>query len=277
MFKRCCLVGKFESFHKGHQELLKKAKEECKEVLVFSIRRFPDPIFSEKEREVIAQRFGFKILFLDFDSVRSLTPEDFFVFLKKNGCEKLFVGEDWRFGKDRKGDVKTAVDLGRKVGISVEVVKMVEENGERISTNRIKLLLQEGKIEKANELLGFNYFVLGKVVRGEGLGKKLGFPTVNVETGKKLWIKRGVYVVKMQVRGNVFEGVANYGTAPTVSRNKFLLEVHVPGKNVEVKEGEEVAVEFLKFLRKEKKFSSLEDLKEQLRRDVLSAMKSVNG
>ncbi|WP_163328878.1 riboflavin biosynthesis protein RibF [Desulfurobacterium thermolithotrophum] len=266
---KCCIVGKFESFHKGHQSLIKEAKEKCNEVFIISIKKWKDGIFSDKEREVLAEKFKVKLITFNFEEIKDLTPEEFFLKLKEAGCQKLFAGEDWKFGKGRAGNISTAQELGKKLGIEVKVLPIKKFNGKKIGTSEIRKLLQEGKISEANKLLGFNYFCLGKVKEGNKLGRKIGFPTLNIEPEKELLMPNGVYEVRVIVDSKNFKGIANLGKRPTVSSaGKKVLEVHVPDILLPELYGKELKIEFLKFLRPEKKFSSIEELKTQIKLDV---------
>jgi riboflavin kinase/FMN adenylyltransferase len=267
---KCCIVGKFESFHKGHQLLIEEARKRCKKVVVVSIRKWEKELFSEKERELLAKQFGVDLVHLDFKEIKDLSPEEFFVKLKDFGCKKLFAGEDWHFGKGRIGNPETAKILGKRIGIEVVIVPIRKEENRKIGTSIIKELLSSGKVEKANKLLGFNYFVIGKVKEGKKLGREIGFPTINVEYEKKIFLPYGVFEVVLKVDGKTYKGIANFGKKPTVEEGKNLetLEVHIPDENLPPLYGKEVKVEFLKFLRPEKKFSSIEELKKQIKLDV---------
>ncbi len=267
--KKCCIIGKFEAFHRGHQKLIEVAKEKCKKVEIISITGIKKTgIFSEEEKLLLAGQFGVKLKTVPFSKVKELSPEDFFKKLKGMGCLLVVVGADWRFGKGRSGSVETAIELGKKYGIQVVSVEPVEENGEKIGTERILKLLKGGGIEEANRLLGFNYFCLGKVVRGNRIGRRIGFPTLNVSCQKPPVLPYGVYEVKVFIDGRSFKGIANYGVKPTIGGGKPMVEVHVPEKNLPDLYGSSVKVEFVRFIRREKKFPSLEELKNQIKFDV---------
>jgi riboflavin kinase/FMN adenylyltransferase len=266
--KLCCTVGKFNSFHRGHQRLIDEARKRCKEILVISIRGKGEELFSEREREELARRFSVKLLNLSFDSIKELSPREFFSFLKELGCELLVVGKDWRFGKGRRAGVREAEEIGRELSIEVVPVEFERVKGEKVSTSRIVKLLKEGKVKEANELLGFPYFVIGRVERGREVGRKLGFPTVNLSFDRELPLRRGVYLVRLSFNGESYEGLANYGVRPTFSLSSPVLEVFVPGKELPPLYGREVKVEFLDFLRDERKFSGVEELKKQIKLDL---------
>ena len=268
MQKSCCTVGKFEAFHRGHRKLIERAKELCDRVKVISIRGKGEKLFTDEERREIAEDLGVELLDVPFSDVRNLSPREFFKRLKEWGCGVLVVGEDWRFGKERTGDIKTAEALGKEFGIEVITVPPETENGEKIGASRIRELLSKGNIEKANRLLGFPYFAVGVVVKGSSKGRKIGFPTVNVKPFKELPLPFGVYAVKLTFDGKTYRGVANYGRAPTLKNSEPVVEVFVPEVELPPLYGRNVKVEFLKFLRPEKRFSSVEELIYQIKLDV---------
>jgi len=264
----CCTVGKFNAFHIGHRKLIEEARKRCGNVKVISIRGKGIELLSDRERREVIRDLGVEVIDIPFSKVKDLSPEEFFKLLKEFGCSKLIVGKDWRFGRGRSAGVEEALRLGREFGIEVIPVDTVEFNGEKVGTSRIFYLLSQGNVEEANELLGFPFFVIGKVVEGRKLGRKIGFPTLNVDVGRELPLKRGVYVVRLSFDGKSFYGVANYGVRPTFGTLEPLLEVHVPEENLPSLYGKEVKVEFLKFLRPEISFSSVEELGKQIKLDV---------
>jgi len=270
---RCCTVGKFASFHEGHRALIERAKRECEEVLVVVIKR-GEQLFTEEERKEIAQKLGVSLIELPFERVKELSPEEFFRFLKELGCQKVVVGKEWRFGKGRSGTVETARKLGKALGIEVVAVEPIKRNGQKVSTSKIVELLKAGRVEEANSLLGFNYFAYGKVARGKKLGRRLGFPTLNLKLKKRLPLPFGVYAVKVKLNGKELYGLANFGLRPTVEERKEpVLEVHVPEVKLPELYGKRVKVEFLSFIRGEKRFNSLEDLTNQIKLDLKKLQK----
>jgi len=266
--KNCCTVGKFEAFHRGHRKLIDVAKSLCSSVKVISIRGKGETLFTGEEREEIAKGLGVELLNLPFSEVKDLTPEQFLGFLRELGCTVLVVGEDWKFGKNRSGDVEKAKEIGESLGIEVVTVPVEKFNGEKIGATRVRELLSKGEVEEANRLLGFNYFTLGKVVRGSSKGREIGFPTVNVRPFKELPLPFGVYAVNLVVDGTVYRGIANYGRAPTLKDSEPLIEVFVPGEDLPELYGKTVKVEFLKFFRPEKRFGSVEELVNQIKLDL---------
>lgn len=268
MQRVCCTVGKFNAFHRGHRKLIEEAKKRCDKVLVVSIRGKGIELFSERERQEIAKELGVELLNLPFERVRELSPEEFMEFLKSLGCNTLIVGKEWRFGKGRSAGVKEAQEIGRSLGIEVVPVEPVKEGGEKVGTSKIFELLKEGRVKEANELLGFPFFVVGRVVEGRKVGREIGFPTVNVELERELPLKRGVYAVRLKFDGKEYYGLANYGVRPTFGGSELTLEVFIPDETLPPLYGREVRVEFLDFIRPEKAFKTVEELKEQIKLDI---------
>ncbi len=271
-----CIVGKFESFHRGHQLLIKKAKLYKDEIKLISIW-LPikdvgyNPLFTIKEREELAKSFGTELITVEFEKVKDWSPEKFLQFLNKMGCKRIIAGEDWRFGKGKAGNIELAKTVAKSLGMEVIPVKPITIDGQKIGTSIIRKFLEEGNVKAANMLLGFNYFCTGSVEKGRGIGRKIGFPTINVKCTKALPIKNGVY--KVRIKTSKFEdlAIANYGIRPTFKGERCkVLEVHIPGKQVECFSCGEIRVEFLNFIRPEKTFESVEALKKQIEKDIKS-------
>jgi len=185
------------------------------------------------------------------------------------GLVTIYVGENWRFGKGRAGDINVLLSEAKKHGINVVSAQRINQNGEPISSTRIRGYLEEGRIEEANALLGYTYFAEGVVTPGKQLGGTIGFPTLNIVWEPDLRPRMGVYAVQVYgAKSTVpIPGVANYGLRPTVEKStEPRLEVHLLGA-CPFDRGDKLTVEWLSFLRPEMKFSSLEALKEQIGKD----------
>ena len=180
----------------------------------------------------------------------------------------VYVGENFRFGRGRSGDVATLVEEAKKVGVAVYNAERLSHNGAPISSSRIRELLSAGNITEANALLGYSYFAEGVVERGRQLGRTLGFPTLNIPWEPGLKPRFGVYAVEvLDGAGKSFKGVANYGTRPTVeAAGKPVLEVHLL-ENSPLTYGDKLKVNWLHFLRPESKFGGLEELRRQIALD----------
>jgi riboflavin kinase (EC 2.7.1.26) len=275
-------VGVFDGVHLGHQYLLRKLIESAQrrglKSCVLSFYPHPSKVLSPGqqpceltdplERAERILRLGIdRVVFINFDREFSrIRAEDFLkhVLFEKLRCRYLLVGYDWRFGYRREGEVELAKEMGQRLGFEVETAEPFYKNGHVISSTYIRRLLHSGRLEEASEYLGENYWVKRKVVRGSGRGSSLGYPTANLGPSENLCLKEGVYAVR--VNGQ-FLGVANYGFRPTFDGKTKVLEVHILDFERNLR-GERLKVEFLSFLREEKKFSSKDELIKQIERDI---------
>lgn len=208
----------------------------------------------------------------------ALGPAEFVALVRRHlpNAKALYVGENWRFGRGREGDVATLVQQARALGLEVFSVPRVNHNGSPISSSRIRDLVESGAIEDANALLGYSYFSEGIVRSDRRLGRELGFPTLNLSWDPELRPRFGVYVVSvLDSRDRTALGVANYGLRPTVGDiREPLLEVHVLGET-DLGPGDPVTVHWLTFLRAEQRFESLDALRAQIARDRQEALRFV--
>ncbi len=281
-------VGNFDGVHKGHMHLLERlilrAKEKGLKSVVLSFYPHPLKVLSPahtpceltdiKERaELILDRGVDLVVFIRFDRRFSLLSAEKFikeVLWNTLKCRHLVVGYDWRFGYKREGEIELAKEMGKELGFEVEEIEPFRINGHVVSSTLIRRLLHMGRLEEASLYLGRNYTVKRKVISGDGRGSALGFPTANLQNTENLCLKEGVYAVKVE---NSLIGVANYGKRPTFGGSKRVLEVHILDFEGNLR-GREIKVEFLKFLREERKFSNVEDLKRQIHEDI-SAVRSL--
>ncbi len=278
----CVALGNFDGIHLGHRAIIeacaRTAKEEGLLSLVWSFRRHPEHILkgsfssgniiSLSDKEEIMTSLGINhIIWEDFESVRSLSPEEFCqtILLKKLYAKKVFCGFNFSFGKGGVGTASFLKEYLAPLGVEVIVLDPVTEGGEPISSTRIRALLSDGKIEETAALLGRPYSIRFPVLHGKHLGTKIGFPTLNQSFPKEYVVpKKGVYAVRMILEGKAYPGVCNIGNRPTVDQNgETLAETHLFDFSGDLY-GKKVKVEFFSFLRPEKKFSSLEELKKQI-------------
>jgi riboflavin kinase / FMN adenylyltransferase len=275
-------VGVFDGVHLGHQYLLKKLIENAQrrglKGCVLSFYPHPSKVLSPGqqpceltdplERAERMLRLGIdRVVFINFDrEFFRIRAEDFLkdVLFERLRCRYLLVGYDWRFGYRREGEVELAKEMGQRLGFEVETAEPFYKNGHIISSTYIRRLLHSGRLEEASEYLGENYWVKRKVVRGSGRGSSLGYPTANLGPSENLCLKEGVYAVRVNKQ---FLGVANYGFRPTFDGKTKVLEVYILDFEGNLR-GERLKVEFLSFLREEKKFSSKDELIKQIERDV---------
>ena len=269
----CLLVlGCFDGLHVGHAELLKKAKLQAKingldlGVMMFSEGKGGKQLYSFEERIAFLEQYNVKfVLKIDFnEDFKKIKPLEFLEQLEdKLNLKAYMSGKDFKFGQGN--DEENSVWY-----MSVKEVTCGEE---KVSTTRIKELLDAGDVRRAGELLGRNYSLSGNVIHGADRGGKVvGYPTMNIDfPAEKYPVKEGVYKVKCRVGENIYDGIANYGARPTFDENSPVLEVYL--ENFEGEHyGETVGVEFVDYLRDIQKFDGAEQLGEQLSKDVLCLM-----
>ncbi|MBR4943425.1 MAG: hypothetical protein IKZ28_05275 [Clostridia bacterium] len=263
------LLGGFDGLHIGHRRLLAFAKEYGLPVGVMTIVGGKDgeALFTLSEREEIFKNKGVDFTFeLSFSQIKDLSPEDFLGLLEENFSPKLFVcGEDFRFGVNASGTPKT---LEKATRVRVEVLPLLEWQGEKVSARGIKERVKQGEVEEACACLGERFFLLGEVYKDRGIGKTLGFPTANIRYPKgKCPLKKGVYETRVSVDGIVYKGITNYGSRPTFDDETVVTDSYLDGFNGDLY-GRVLKVEFVRFLREIEKFDSVEDLKKQLKKDI---------
>lgn len=276
-------VGKFDGFHLGHQSLLNAVLKETEKGLASCVISFSTAvddkrkmIYTKEEQRKLCESLGIDVLVeypLDA-SLREMTAEQFIseILCNRLQAKVIVAGEDFRFGKDRTGDVVLLRNMEAKYGYRSVIIPKVQEDDVRISSTGIRNLLEEGKVKEANELLGRPYAVFGEVLHGKKLGRTLGFPTMNlVPSTEKLLPAYGVYVTKIKVDGLWFDGITNIGLRPTVdSDERISVETHLFSYEGDLY-GKQVEVRFLEFLRPEQKFADIEQLKSAMREDVKNA------
>lgn len=211
------------------------------------------------------------LLVLRFDRERATQePEDFVREICAAGVKTIAVGEDWRFGRARRGDTRLLGEMGASLDLHLEAAPPVMLDGERISSTRIRQAIRDGRMDVAAKMLGRPYTVEGRVVEGRKLGRQLGFPTANMETGEEQLPSDGVWVVRARVGEERLGGVANLGVRPTVDGMNRSLEVHLFNFAGDIY-GRVIEVEFTHFLRGERRFDSLDELKAAILADAAHA------
>ncbi|WP_448565905.1 riboflavin biosynthesis protein RibF [Thermus sp.] len=271
-------VGSFDGVHLGHQHLLRQALSEAKArhlpLLVYTFDP-PTKVFTrgegflmDLEEKVEALRgLGVElILAVPFnEEFAKRSARAFLEDLKALGAEALYVGEDFRFGQGRSGTPESLREVA-----PVRLIPLLELGGEPVKSSRIRELLKRGQVEEARHLLGRPYSAYGVVVEGDKMGQRLGFPTANLAVHPLKVLPPGVYAVEAEGAFGRYKGVANVGFRPTLGGGERRLEVHLLGFWGDLY-GEEMRVRFLKRLREERRFPSLEELKAQIARDVEAA------
>lgn len=282
-------IGAFDGVHRGHQavlgELVQKSRELGLPSLVitleplpreyFAPRAAPARIMSFREKyQALAEQGIDRVLRVHFNRQLSLvSAEDFItdIFHDKLGIKYMVVGDDLRFGHERRGDFNLLHRMGKQLGFQVSDTSTLMSDGERVSSTRIRQALEQADFELAEQLLGRPYMITGKVIYGQQLGRTLGAPTANLQLHRNKAALSGVYAVEVLLAGERHAGVANVGTRPTVDDGiKAILEVHLLNFSRDIY-GKTLQVIFRKKLRDEQKFDSLNDLKSAIHRDIAIA------
>lgn len=295
-------LGNFDGIHKGHQQVLKSifnqdflnsiSGNSSINSTVVTFTPHPREFFTGEKKQLLTplnekvrllEKLGInQLLLLPFDrELATLSPQEFVenVLIAQINARLISVGEDFRFGHQRTGNAQDLKQIASSKGVKVIITEeqtstFPNQEHIRISSSYIRRCLEKGEIETANEMLGYKYTLIGKVIEGDKLGRKIGFPTANLQLPPdKLLPRQGVYAVKVYLPSNPerkLKGVMNIGCRPTVKGKQTTTEVHLLDWSGDLY-NLLLTVELEKFLRPEKKFSSLDALKEQITADCALA------
>ena len=286
------LIGNFDGVHKGHQKLFSLAnrykKKYSSKIGVLTFEPMPKMFFNTKLKNFRISSLQQKISLLknlDVDFVitkkfdqkfSKIKSENFIkeILGKKLKPKFIFVSNNFRFGNKREGNVVQLVKFEKLLGYKVVKPQPLLANKKIASSSLIRSFLQKGKLEKANRILNRNWSIDGKVQKGKQIGKKIGFPTANIDIQDYVLACPGVYAVRVKKIGknNNLKGIANLGYRPTFNGKKILLEVHLFNFSGNLY-NKYLTVEFKKFIRKEKKFRNVDQLRKQIKTDLLIAKK----
>ena len=281
-------IGNFDGIHLGHQKVINEARKKAKsKKLPFGIITFePVPVMyfnskiknhrinslEQKKIQLKKLKLNFLII-IKFNKIfSSLTAEKFIkeIIYNKTKCSFLYVSKNFKFGYKRRGNIQTLKKYEKLYNFKSLITRPYKKNKKIISSTLIRKKIINGKIREANTLLNREWNIKGKVIKGRQLGRKIGFPTCNLQLNDYIVPRNGVYAVK--VKGSNFnkKGIANVGFRPTFNGKKLLLETNIFGidKNLYNKE---IDISFKKFIRREKKFKNLEHLKKQIKIDIKKA------
>ena len=283
-------IGNFDGVHRGHQLVISQLQRIAAEaslptvVIIFE----PQPIeyfapdkapkrlarFREKIAYLKAQKIDY-LLCLHFDhDLAQQSAEDFVqkILLDSLNTRHLVIGDDFHFGRNRQGNFGFLQQNSERFGFKVDATETLMQDGERISSTRVRQCIEQGDFEKASKLLGRPYSLSGRIAHGQKLGRQLGYPTINIKMGDKTLIVKGIFAVRVKgIDNRVLEGVASIGTRPTVAGVDTILEVYILDFDRDVY-GYSVEVEFLHKIRDEQKFDSLEELTVNIGRDTENAI-----
>ena len=283
-------LGNFDGLHIGHRRILKRVIRRARELRLPSVLYTFDPhplkvIRPEKSPPLITTREA-KALLIEETGIEYLVfahftaafaskhPRQFAeeVLAGELSAREVIVGHDYAFGREKRGTIEHLSELGTRLGFTVSVVDACKKGGGVISSSRIRGLILRGALREAAGLLGRDFTLSGTVVRGEGVGAKIGYPTANIETGNELIPPTGIYAVYVTIEGTVYRGVANIGTSPTFKDREFTIEAHILDFSGDIY-GKTITLSFIRRLRGEKKFNSVTALVKRIEQDILRAEK----
>jgi len=288
-------IGTFDGVHIGHNKILTKLVEESKKNNLSSLIMtfFPHPrIVLQKSEEIkmidtmdekihLFEKTGVDNLIIQpFDeNFSKIRAKEFVeeILVKKLNIKHIIIGYDHRFGKDREASVEDLKKFGLNYMFTVEEIAAQEIHSIAISSTKIRNAILKGEIKKCNEYLGRNFMLTGEVVHGDGLGKKINFPTANIEIidTYKIIPKNGVYLVKTIINSEIYFGMMNIGVRPTIGGKNKSLEIHFFNFKDNIY-NKTISVEIICKIRDEEKFSSIDELKIQLKKDEQFCLKLIN-
>ena len=288
-------IGTFDGVHIGHNKILTKLVEESKKNNLSSLIMtfFPHPrMVLQKSQEIkmintmdekihLFEKTGVDNLIIQpFDeNFSKIRAKEFVeeILVKKLKIKHIIIGYDHRFGKDREASVDDLKKFGLNYMFTVEEIAAQEIHSIAISSTKIRNAILKGEIKKCNEYLGRNFMLTGEVVHGDGLGKKINFPTANIEIPEtyKIIPKNGVYLVKAIINSEIYFGMMNIGVRPTIGGKNKSLEIHFFNFKDNIY-NKTISVEIICKIRDEEKFSSIDELKIQLKKDEQFCLKLIN-
>jgi riboflavin kinase/FMN adenylyltransferase len=283
-------IGNFDGLHVGHQKVLKEARKKAKsQKIKFGLVTFepvPTMFFNKNIKNHRINSLSQKIYFLkkiklDFLIIinfnrffSNLKPEKFIkkILFDKIKCKYVFISKNFRFGKKRLGDIKTLKNFEKKYSYKMIVTIPQKKREKIVSSTLIRKIIYKGRVKEAEKLLGRPWCVEGKVIRGNQRGRKIGFPTCNIKLNSYTLPKLGVYAVQVEIDNIKKRGIANIGYRPTFNGKTLLLEVNIFGikRNLYKKI---LKINFIKFVRAENKFKDINQLKAQIKKDIINAKK----
>ena len=279
-------IGTFDGVHLGHKKIIERLCEfgQNNQLNSLILTFFPHPrmvlnkdynlklLSTIEEKKTRLEALGVDALVIEpfTPDFANLSAEDYVktVLVEQLNAKHIIIGYDHRFGKNRTANIDDLKFYGSSLGFTVEEIPAEDIDAVSISSTKIRHALHEGLIEKANRYLGDNYIIQGIVVKGKGIGKSLNYPTANIQINSdlKLIPKHGVYIVKCLIDKKKYWGMMNIGVNPTFDNNELSIEVHFLDYNGDLY-GNTLNIELLKHLRNEKKFDSIENLKNQIALD----------
>ncbi len=283
-------IGVFDGVHLGHQAVISTSAEHARVSMgtpvvvtfdphpekILRPEKAPHLLTATPHKIALIRTLGVRhLLIITFDRQFAATePEDFVQWLVQHSkpLREICVGHEWSFGKNRRGNLELLTRLGAKFDFNVVGFPPVTVNGEIVSSTTIRRAVETGDFKKAAAMLGREYTILGTVVHGDDLGKKIGFPTANLSAHSEQFPPNGVYFAEAILNGERLPGVVNLGLRPTMSSGKSdrVLEIHLLDFERDIY-GKDLQLRFVRYLRPEKKFENVDALVQQIQRDVQQA------
>lgn len=275
-------IGGFDGIHLAHQQLFKKTMNISTKFDIVTFEVIPKiyfnedlkPLISNEGRERIFSTFNPQnLVYLNFENFNKISQEQFCNYLKNNlKVKKIVVGKDFKFGKNRSGDITTLINFFGEENIFLLDDFLIDN--EKVSSTKIRYYLSNGDIEKANNYLGREFSLIGTVIEGKKIGRSIGFPTANLSLDQDTFIPNfGVYTGKIYIDNNIFNTIVNIGLNPTVDDQATLkIEAHIFDFSSDIYNSK-VEISLSKFIRKEIKFKNIDELKDQISEDIKTAKK----
>ena len=286
--KTAVALGFFDGVHEGHRRLLATAKAAAeKNRLLFTVFTFESKsgfkgnavIYPTEEKLALFESLGVEaVVISDFSEIANICAQRFVkdCLFRDMGCRVAVAGFDFCYGKGRGGNAKTLSESLAELGAECIIESEHRIDGEKISTTKIKELLASGQVKEARRYLGFPYHITCEVERGRGVGRRLGFPTVNSKIDTNITpLRRGVYRTAVEIEGKLYTGVTNIGTCPTFPEREIHAETYIVNYSGDLY-GEKIRILFLGYLREEKRFGSPDELIMQINVDKIRALEE-NG
>lgn len=278
-------IGNYDGVHIGHQKIIERVIEEAAHIngvsMLMTFHPHPLSVLKPEKhlglltplyvKEGLIEECGIEVLLaIPFtDSFRQIDPEVFFkdILVDRIGIKGLIVGYDFRFGKGGRGNTEMLKRLCDLYDIFFEVIDAVTIDNEKVGSNRIRKMIIEGRIKQAEKLLGRTYHIEGRVVKGANRGKSLGFPTVNLETSFEVIPKKGVYISEVGIENRRLPSVTNIGYNPTFGGRRLSIETFILDFEEDIY-GRKISLYFHDYIRDEKKFNNIDELKKRILTDI---------